>query len=128
MHGNLQMETGSARPRTPVIDVTGETLLAAIEIDGGHTLAGFQQGNRDVKGCGGFARAALFIAQYDDVSRGGLTLTSLHQHFVRSPLAHIFKSRATAVKRNAHARSQIAISPALMMNDSLRARRRSSLG
>jgi hypothetical protein len=45
-----------------VVDVTGETLLATIEIDGGDALARFQQGHSNVQGGGGFARTALLVA------------------------------------------------------------------
>ena len=64
----------------PVGDVAGETLLAAVEIDGGDALAGLHQGNSDMQGGGGFSRTALLVAQHDDMRRAGLPLTSLHQH------------------------------------------------
>ena len=96
MHGNFEIEAGAARPGAAVVDVTGETLLAAIEIDGGDALAGFHQGDRDMQGGGGFARTALLIAQHNDVRRAGLPLTSLHQHALIP--WDIFKFRATAVK------------------------------
>ena len=96
MHGNFEIETGTARPGAAVADVAGETLLAAVEIDGGDALTGFHQGDSDVQGGGGFSRTALLVAQHDDVRRAGLTLTSLNQHY--STPADIFKSRASAVK------------------------------
>ena len=64
----------------PVVDVTGETLLAAVEIDRGNALAGLHQGDRDMQSGGRFTRTALLVAQHDDVRRTGLSLTSLHQH------------------------------------------------
>jgi len=75
-------------------------LLAAIEVNGGDALAGLQQGNGDMQGRGGFARAAFFVAQHNDMSRARLTLTSLEQHAFDSPFG-IFKLRASAVKLNA---------------------------
>ena len=80
MHGNFEIEAGAARPGAPVVDIAGEALLPAIEIDGGDALAGFHQGNGDMQGGGGFARTALLIAQHNDMSRARLPLTSLHQH------------------------------------------------
>ena len=96
MHGDFEIEAGAARPRLAVADVAGETLLAAVEIDGGDALTGFHQGDSDMQGGGGFARTALLVAQHDHVRRAGLTLTSLQQH--DSTPADIFKSRASAVK------------------------------
>ncbi len=51
-----------------VVDVMGEALLAAIQIDSGDALAGFHQGNGDVQGCSGFARTALLVTQHNDMS------------------------------------------------------------
>jgi hypothetical protein len=56
-------------------------LLPAVEIDRRDALAGFQQGNGNMQGGGGFSRTAFLIAKYDDVRRARLTLTGLHQHF-----------------------------------------------
>jgi hypothetical protein len=83
-----------------------EALLAAVEIDGGDALTGFHQGDGDVQGGGGFTRTALLIAQYNDMSRARLALTSLHQH--SSTPVDIFKLRATAVKLNAQRCLQFA--------------------
>ena len=80
MHRDFEIEAGAARPGAPVVDVTGETLLAAIEIDGGDALAGLHQGDGNMQGGGGFTRTALLVAQHNDVRRAGLSLTSLHQH------------------------------------------------
>jgi hypothetical protein len=99
MHREFQIEAGAPRPGASIVDVTGKTLLAAIEIDGGDALARLHQGNRDVQGSGGFTRTALLVAEHDHMRRARLTLTSLHQHF--SIPADIFKLRATAVKQNA---------------------------
>jgi hypothetical protein len=60
-------EAGAARPGASVVDVTGEALLAAIEVDGGDALASLQQRNGDMQGSGGFPRAPLFIAWNNDV-------------------------------------------------------------
>src|SRR4029450_130629 len=73
-------ETGAARPRAPVGDVAGETLLAAVEIDGGDALPGLQQGNSNMQGGRGFSGSALLVAEHDDVRRTELTLTRLNQH------------------------------------------------
>src|ERR1019366_3163325 len=69
------------RPGASVVDVAGEALLAAIEIDGGDALAGLHQGDGDMQGGGGFTGTALLIAQHNDMSRARLPLPSLHQHF-----------------------------------------------
>src|ERR1019366_149614 len=98
MHRDFEIEAGAACPGAPVVDVTGEALLPAIEIDGGDALTGFHQGNGDMQGGGGLARTALLIAQHNDMSRARLPLTSLHQH--SSTPVGIFKLPATAVKRN----------------------------
>jgi hypothetical protein len=71
-------------------------LLAAVEIDGGNALTGFQKRDSDVQGGGGLARPALLVAQHDNMCRAGLTLTSLHQH--DSTPTDIFKSRKASVK------------------------------
>ena len=99
MHRHFERQTGAARPCVAVADVTGEALLAAVEIDGGDALAGLHQGDSDVQGGGGLTRTALLVAQHDHMGRAGRTLTSLHQHHA-TPF-DIFKSRAAAVKRNA---------------------------
>jgi hypothetical protein len=80
MHGDFEVETGAARPRAPVGDVAGKTLLAAVEIDRGDTLSGLHQGNSDMQGGGGFSRPALLVAEHDDMRRTELTLTRLNQH------------------------------------------------
>src|SRR6266403_610407 len=88
MHGDFEIEAGAARPGASVVDVTGETLLAAVEIDGGDALAGFHQGNGDVQGGGGFSRTALLVAEHNDMRRTGLSLTSLQQH-IPHPQTHL---------------------------------------
>src|SRR6266699_1414416 len=80
MHWKLQIEAGATRPDATIVDVTGETLLATIEIDGGDTLACLQQGHSDVQGGGGFTRTALLVAQHNDMCGARLPLTRLHQH------------------------------------------------
>src|SRR4029077_15202910 len=107
-------------PSAAIIDVTGETLLAAIEIDRGDALAGFQQSDRDVEGGGGFARATLLVPQYNDMSRGGLALTCPHQH-CSSPLSassNYTRLRSREMRKRAR---QIAISPFFIVNRQHRA-------
>ncbi len=96
MHGNFEIKAGAACPGTAVFDVAGKALLAAIEVDGSHALAGFHQGDSDMQRGGRFARTALFITQHDHMSRTGPPLSSLHQHAL-TPM-DIFKLRATPVK------------------------------
>ena len=96
VHGNFEVETGAARPRAPVGDVAGKTLLAAVEIDGGDTLSGLHQGNGDMQRGGGFSRPALLVAQHDDMRRTELSLTRLNQH--DSIPARYLQPRAAAVK------------------------------
>jgi hypothetical protein len=96
MHRDFEIEPGAPRPGASVVDIAGEALLTAIEIDGGDALASLHQRYGNVQGGGGFTRTALLIAQHNDMSRAGLALTGLHQH-VSTP-EDIFKLRATAVK------------------------------
>ena len=69
MDRKFERKTGAACPDAAIADVTGETLLPAIEIDGGDALTGLHQGNRNVQRGGRFSRTALLVAQHDDVSR-----------------------------------------------------------
>jgi hypothetical protein len=48
MERHFEIETATARPSPAIIDVTGETLLLAIEINGGDTLASLDRGNGDI--------------------------------------------------------------------------------
>src|SRR5262249_11988054 len=80
MHRQLEGETGAARPGGTVVDVTGKTLLTAVEVDGGDALASLEKRDRDVQGSGGFPRAALLVAEHDDMRRARLALASLHKH------------------------------------------------
>jgi hypothetical protein len=75
MHGNLEIE------RAPVVDIVGEALLPAVQVDGGDALACLHQGHSDMQGGGRFARTALLIAEHNDVRRARLPLGRLHQHF-----------------------------------------------
>src|SRR5258708_39868981 len=58
----LEVEAGAARPGASVIDVTGEALLATIEVDGSDALAILQQRNGDMESNGGYSRNTLFVA------------------------------------------------------------------
>ena len=49
MQRQFETETGAACPGAAIVDVTGETLLPAIQIDGGYTLAGFHQGHGNMQ-------------------------------------------------------------------------------
>ena len=55
VHRNFEIETGPARPCVAVADVAGETLLAAVEIDGRNALSGLHQGDGDMQGGSGFS-------------------------------------------------------------------------
>src|SRR5215475_12457604 len=80
MHRKLKVDAGAASPGLAIVDVAGEALLAAVEVDGGDPLPGFQQGDSNVQRSRGFSRTALFVAQHHDVCRAGLPLTGLHEH------------------------------------------------
>ena len=80
VHRELEVEAGAARPGVAIVDVAGEALLAAVEVDGGDPLAGFHQGDSDMQGGRGFSRTALFVAQHHNVRRAEPPLTSLHEH------------------------------------------------
>ena len=55
------------RPGPAVLDVVGEGLLPRVEIDGRDPLSDIHQRGRDMHRGGGFSRAALFVAEHDDV-------------------------------------------------------------
>jgi hypothetical protein len=57
-----------------------EAFLPGIEIDGGDALARLQQRDRDVQRGGRFAGAALFVAEYDNVSGLLIFVDRLDQH------------------------------------------------
>jgi len=61
MNRNFEIEAGAPRPGPPVVDVAGEALLPAIEIDGGDPLARLHQGDGNVQSGGGFTRTALLV-------------------------------------------------------------------
>jgi hypothetical protein len=69
MHRKFEVEPVRRAQARRLLDVMGEALLAAVEVDGGDALAGFQQRNRDMQGGGGFARTALLVAEHDDMRR-----------------------------------------------------------
>jgi len=52
MHRQLEHKTGPPRPGVAVVDIAGEALLAAVEVDSGNPLPGFHQGNSNVQGGG----------------------------------------------------------------------------
>jgi hypothetical protein len=58
-------------PGAAVVDVMGEAFLPAVEVDGRHALAGFEQCKRDAQSGGGFTRPAFFVAENNHVR--GLT-------------------------------------------------------
>jgi hypothetical protein len=58
----------------------GEALLPGIEVDGRDALAGPHQGNGDMDGKRRFTRAALFIANNNNVCRLVGILVRLDQH------------------------------------------------
>jgi hypothetical protein len=67
MSRNLQIAAGALGPIAPKLDVTGEALLARVEIDAGDALPGIHQGGRDMHRQCRFAGAPFFIAEHDDV-------------------------------------------------------------
>ena len=75
----LELDFPTGRPAAPVFDVMGEGLLPAVEIDGGDALTGLEQGDRNVHRRGRFSRAALLVAEHDDV-RGLRYYGRLEQH------------------------------------------------
>src|SRR6266852_7883022 len=117
MHWKLQIEASATRPGATVVDVTGETLLATIEIDGGDTLACLQQGHGDVQGGGGFTRTALLVAQHNDMCGARLPLTRLHQHDLTP--ANIFND---ARPRSSEMRSDSFVTFKVCLNDESQAR------
>jgi hypothetical protein len=55
MDRQLEIPIGSPSPGTAVLDIMGEAFLAAVQIDGGNALTGFQQRDGDMHRNRGFA-------------------------------------------------------------------------
>jgi hypothetical protein len=70
MRRQFQIDLIPPRPAAPALDIMGEGLLPAVQVDGCDALASLQQRNGDVHRDGGFARAALLITDHDDMRRG----------------------------------------------------------
>jgi hypothetical protein len=64
---DFQIEARALDPIAPKLDVTGEALLARVEIDGGDALPDIHQGDRDMHRQGRFAGSPFFIAEHDHV-------------------------------------------------------------
>ena len=64
---HYQINTASFRVFTAVFDVTGQGSLTRIQIDAGDTGTRRQQRGDDMHGRRGFARAALLIANDNDM-------------------------------------------------------------
>ena len=87
MHRHLELDAGVPGPGAPILDVVGEALLPRVEIDGGDPLPDIHQGDGDVHGGGRFARAALLVAEHDDVRGRRPSRARLNQHDATSPWA-----------------------------------------
>ena len=74
--GTFERDAGARRPVAAVLDVMREGLLARVEIDGGDALPGLEQRDRDVHRGGRFARAALLVAEHDDMRGRGSSLVA----------------------------------------------------
>ena len=68
MRRQFERNAGARGPAAAVLDIMGEALLAAVEIDGRDPLPGLEQGHGDMQRGRGFARAALLVAENDDMS------------------------------------------------------------
>src|ERR1700738_507817 len=80
MHGHPQVEASLLGPCSPVVDIPRKALLSGIEIDCRDALTEIQKRDRDMHGCGGFARSALLITNHDDVRRLSSARVRLKQH------------------------------------------------
>ena len=67
MGGVRQFEVARLRPVAAVLDVVGEGLLAAVDVDRGDAEALIEQVDREMEGGRGLARAALLIADDNDM-------------------------------------------------------------
>jgi hypothetical protein len=78
---HLERETGAPDVVAAVLDVAGEGLLPAVEVDRRHALPGLEQRDRDVHRAGGFARATLLVAEHDHVRGTWNAAHCLEQHY-----------------------------------------------
>ena len=67
MARQLDRPRGVARPRTAILEEAGQRLLAGVEVDAGDLAAGLEQRHREMDRDRRFARAALLVADHDDV-------------------------------------------------------------
>src|SRR5262245_52596453 len=79
MRRQLELYTRALSPGAAVLDVMGESFLAAVEIDSSDALAYLEQRHCDVQRGGGFSRTTLLACEYDDVRRLSF-LDRLDQH------------------------------------------------
>src|SRR6185437_1306821 len=85
MGRNFERRARALGPIAAVLDVMGEALLAAVEIDGGDPLTGLEQRDRYMQRRRRLTRTALLVSEHDYV-RGLAVLTDRpHQH-ERPPL------------------------------------------
>jgi hypothetical protein len=78
MRRQVELGARTFAPGAPVFDVMREAFLPAVEIDGRHTLAGFEQRNRNVQSGCRFTRPAFLVAENNHVSRLTRLLDRLH--------------------------------------------------
>jgi hypothetical protein len=86
MCGNFQVCTDGLAPSAPVFDVASKTPLPHIDVDSRNAVARFEQSDRNLHGDGGFARAALLVADDDDHA-------VFHWHLLGHALLHEAISR-----------------------------------
>src|SRR5206468_1560644 len=66
---DIELASDALPPRSPVIDIMGQTSLPGIEIDGGYRLARLHERNSNVHRDRRFTRPTLFIADHDHAGR-----------------------------------------------------------
>jgi hypothetical protein len=76
----FQGSAGTLRAATAVLDVMSKGLLAAVEIDGGNPLTGFQERYGNVHRGGRFARAALLVTEHNHMRGTRYATCCLKQH------------------------------------------------
>src|SRR5205814_1397348 len=86
---NLEPRAAAPRAVAAVVDIAGEGALAAVEVDRRNALARLEQRDRDMHRGGRFSRAALFVAQHDDVRRARYSACRLDQHYTSPRRTHI---------------------------------------